>query len=974
MKNDKVIVTIGVVILLIAAVGVYFYKPAGEKVFLATGETLNLMCGVMKDVPSAIEVSDSNPFYALIATPLAVHYDKEGNREVIPMYIKNMSNPSRAVIRTEQMVGRLVDLVIDGKKSPKEVSLELAEKYWDKSDLALIIKDDKEGYEVGLVATPIAGYLSIPVIVTDKIDSDVIETLSKLKVRHALICGNLSTDLFSPYKIETADDALNITISLVEEKFGEVNYITMTNPLDAWRPKVLDKVFYSSPVMEIKSSVSTQLVQMAVGALLQSTIARFNFTIPEDYKYALVKVEVVNLNPEGIDDFGDAVSVMGGIVDQNEPEVLQEAELLSFGSTTASNPAVRDANGRVIKDRFYQEVLLYDRGGAKYELQITGNWLSRKSGKVQVNVEVDKLENPYYAMMKGLSTVAPYLTAYHKGIIFARSDFAFYPDDNVRTQKGERCPGYYSVRKNPKLAYAHNMHVFNKIHKPLNKLLAKLADIDISTPDGLKQLRNYYKDNPVYIAIVGDAEMMPRIVYDNWLMPLSEELDSLDLYGYSFGLGTPSDFIYGNIDPIPGDYSNLANDTYSYYPYQENIVGRLAGWDAQDVCVQVVRTIFYYDIIEKLGSWKNKATVLVGGGQDFQRPPIRYLISKLTGNSEEAVKLPTGFGKLMMERTKEVTLEPLGFNVTTAYDYEAAAAGYSDEALDVIKKTCLLNRLVFFKSTVAKYLGEDVAKGREYMESSNLIWANAHGSPHTFIMPGPSILGLGFGGPVMRWMLERILSCIDGGFFGPGFSLSAVGEYTPRRASEMNLGPSVMWIDSCLCGKIGGVYPQNSISMAFIHAGLNALISSPMESNIAGGYLEPKKHIYDTPWSVARAYLNATRNAKKGIYPEPHFGYMLFEDLCKELAKNATIGLALRNARNAYLPKDANSTFWWSPPLVTTGNPLLDLKLFKERQTKFKEMFGDEKTRVLPNKYFEFQEWCLYGDPAFNPYVPGEAS
>ena len=105
----------------------------------------------------------------------------------------------------------------------------------------------------------------------------------------------------------------------------------MTNPLDAWRPKVLDKVFYSSPVMEIKSSVSTQLVQMAVGALItqfttaQFTTARFNFTIPEDYKYALVKVEVVNLNPEGIDDFGDAVSVMGGIVDQNKPQVLQEA-------------------------------------------------------------------------------------------------------------------------------------------------------------------------------------------------------------------------------------------------------------------------------------------------------------------------------------------------------------------------------------------------------------------------------------------------------------------------------------------------------------------------------------------------------------------------------------------------------------------------------------------------------------------------
>jgi len=392
----------------------------------------------------------------------------------------------------------------------------------------------------------------------------------------------------------------------------------------------------------------------------------------------------------------------------------------------------------------------------------------------------------------------------------------------------------------------------------------------------------------------------------------------------------------------------------------------------------VSRTFFTFNCeciiicIKCLGDWKDKATVLVGGGQDFQRPLIRYFISRITGNSEEAVKLPTGFGKIVMERTKEKVLEPMGFKVTTAYDYEAAAVGYSMEALSKIKKSCLLNRLIFFKNFVAKYVGEDVAKGKEYMESSNFIWANAHGQPHMFGMCGPSILGLGWFGPIFRWIAERTFSCIDGGFFGPGYSLSMVGDYTPRRVAEMELGPSVMWIDSCLCGKITGVYPQNSISMAFIHAGVNTLISASVESNIAGGYLEPKKHIYDTPWSVARAYINTTLNAKKGIYPEPHFGYLMYQDMCQELMKNKTIGLAFRNARNLYLYKDANATFWWSPPLVATGNPLLDFKLWEEKYDQFVEMFGSKKTKVLPNKYFEFQEWQLYGDPAFNPYIPGE--
>lgn len=966
MKHDKVVVTIGVIILLIAGVGIYLYKPAPREGFLPSGKALVVMEGVLKDSPSAIEVADTNPFYPLIVTPLAVHYDENGNRHVVPLYVKNMSGPSKAIIRAEEMIGKNPDLVITENRDPRDVSLDLIKEYWKKSDLALIIKDDQEGYETGLVATPIASYLTAPVIVTDQIDSEVLGVLSKIDVRYLIICGNLTTDVFNSYHIENADDALNITIELVEEKFGDIDYITMTNPLDAWPPRVLDKVFYSSPVMEIGSTVSTQIFRMFMGLLTGSNTANFSFKIPDDYKYALIKVEVVNLDSDGVDEFGNKVSVQGGIMDPSLPETYQKFELISFGVSTASNPAIRDSAGRIIKDRFYQEVLLYNRGGARYNLVVSGEWLDRKSGRVQINVEVDKLENPYYAMMKKLSSLAPYLTAYHKGIIFARPDFAFYADDNALTIKGEKCPGYYSVRKNPDLAYAHNMHVFNKIHKPLNKLLAKLADIPA---DDIRNLREYYKNNPIYIAILGDAEMMPRIVYDNWLCPLSKEASS---YTYAYGLGTPSDFIYGDIDPIYGDYSNLANDTCSYYPYQENIVGRLAGWDVQDVSALIVRTFFYNDIIERLGDWKNRATVLVGGGQDFQRPPIRYLISRITGNSEEAVKLPTGFGKIMMERTKEKVLEPMGFKVTTAYDYEAAAVGYSMEALSKIKKSCLLNRLIFFKNFVAKYVGEDVAKGKEYMESSNFIWANAHGQPHMFGMCGPSILGLGWFGPIFRWIAERTLSCIDGGFLGPGYSLSAVGDYTPRRVAEMELGPSVMWIDSCLCGKITGVYPQNSISMAFIHAGVNTLISASVESNIAGGYLEPKKHIYDTPWSVARAYINTTLNAKKGIYPEPHFAYLMYQDMCQELMKNKTIGLAFRNARNLYLYKDANATFWWSPPLVATGNPLLDFKLWEEKYDQFVEMFGSKKTKVLPNKYFEFQEWQLYGDPAFNPYIPGE--
>ena len=966
-KNDKLIVLAGVAILIIASIGIYYWSPGGTTGATASKKTLFSAYGTISKTPTAMTVSDSNPFYALVATPLAVHYDREGKEQVIPLYVENITNPSRSIVRAQNMIGKPINLLADGSKTPEELSIYLAKNYWSKSDGVLLIRNNQEGYNLGVVATPIASYLSIPIIVTDKIDSSITSVLRDLGVKYSIICGNLSG--FGNYiKFEKVDDIVNFSIDLVKNKFGDVGYITLTNPLDAWRPEILNRTFYSPHAMEISSSTTTQLPRMILGMVTGKSIASYTFTIPKDYKYALVKIEVVNLDPDGVDEFGDSVAVQGGIDDKNAPENFQAFELASYGVTSASNPALRDASGKVIKDRAYQEVLLYDRGGKNYTLQISGTWLAKKSGRVQLNIEVDKLANIRYAMMKDLSSVAPYLTAYHHGIIFAKTDFAFYPDDNVLTEKGQTCPGYYSVRKNPKLAYAHDLHVFNKIHKPLNNLLAKIANIPVNN---LKNLRNYYKNNPIYIAVVGDAEMLPRIMYNNYISPLREDVSP---YSYAYGLGTPSDFIYGNIDPIPNDWSNLANDTYSYYPYQENIVGRLAGWDAQDVDAQIVRTIFYYDIINKLGDWKDKATVLVGGGQDFQKPPLRYALAKLTGGGEEPLKLPTGYGKIGMERTKEKVLKPMGFDVTSAYDCEAQSVGFSNDALSKIKKANLMNRLLFSKNYVAKYLGENVAKGKKYMENSNFIWANGHGNPYLFGMPGPSAVAMGIGGPLVKTILERILPCLDGGFFGPGFSLTAEGEYNVRQVEKMNLGPSFIWIDSCLCGKIGGVYPQNSISMAFVHAGANAIISSPMESNIGGGYLEPKNHKYDTPWSVARAYLNTTRNAKNGEYPEPHFAYLMYKDMTKELMNNKTIGLAFRDAKDAYLPEDANWTIWWSPPLITTGNPFLDLHIQNQRYNEFEKMYGSEKAKMIKNKYFEFQEFCLYGDPAFNPYVPGEAS
>ncbi len=140
----------------------------------------------------------------------------------------------------------------------------------------------------------------------------------------------------------------------------------------------------------------------------------------------------------------------------------------------------------MIKDVLYSESVVYDRGGVEYVISGSGSWLTKKEGKISAHVIVEKLENPVYPMMKGLSTVAPYLTAYHKGIVFGMPEFAFTADDNIITDRGKNCPGLYVGGKNPSLIPLSNKHFFEKIHDPLNNLLAKTAGITLTDDRDIK--------------------------------------------------------------------------------------------------------------------------------------------------------------------------------------------------------------------------------------------------------------------------------------------------------------------------------------------------------------------------------------------------------------------------------------------------------------------------------------------------------
>jgi len=983
MKNDKIIVILGVAILIFAAVGVYFWVPEKAEVQSVKTNDFIDITGDLKNAPDSITVSSSDPFYPLIATPLSVNYDEEGEQMVIPLYVLNFNNPSTAVTRLQDQLARGKNgETIKDDESAKNASLRIATNYWDHSEAALIIEYDEPGYNLGVIATPIASYLRIPVIVTEEMDADVTRVLNDLGVKKTIVCGNNLKGYGSVLKFNSVEEIVNASIMVVEEKLKqEVNYITLTNPVDAWPPKVLDSKEWDFGPTMIQTGSMSQAVATLRGAVGGKSSVTWSFTIPEDYKYALVKFEGINHDAENCDEMGDRVTFMMGPNLPDEPASLQKFEIYP-GNTAGGGIAERDASGIIVKDVLYSESVLYERGGVEYNIVVSGSWMVKKQGEVSARVIVEKLEDPVYPMMKGLSSVAPYLTAYHKGILFGKPEFAFTADDDKITDDGETCPGLYVGGKNPKLVPISNKHFFDEIHDPLNGLLAYLAGITLNDDRDIKTLRDYYVNNSgVYIALVGDGTVLPNYIYQNHVEPVGDPNgDGIDDTPYYSGGGTPSDVLYGNIDPIRYDWSNMANDVYSdteeKYPYIENIVGRITGWDAQDADALILRSVFYNELTSDLSTWKDNFGLVVGGGQDFQKPLVRYLIFgdilKMIKRGEP-MKGFTGYAEMTYKRAAYDVVEPLDFTLQGALYEEGIAKGLSEDTLNEIKTNNLVNRLLFEKWQIRRLIGEGNVKGGDIFESSNFLFVNGHGNQFQFGVAGNDIVASGIGGPLMKAFFTQTLVPILGGFIGPGGDLPTVGDYTTRTVSNMNLGPSFMWLESCICGKLDGQYSRTNIAQSLLHAGVASLIASPTGSNIGGGYLEPKNTKYDFPIQTYLKYIKAKSQWTRGIFPDAHFGEKIFEDLCTNMGKlNCSIGMAFRDSKNSYLIQDAPWLLWWSPPLnIDTGDALLNLEMAKNNYADlYQSTAAKGLSPMMESKYVSFQEYILFGDPALNPYEP----
>ncbi|MBC7081028.1 MAG: hypothetical protein H5T44_02105 [Thermoplasmatales archaeon] len=879
MKNKKIVALVGVALIATVFSGCIESVKEVEGFDIKTIDQLN---SERSAGATPIIVGDENPFYPFIATPASLFYNGS-SVDVAPLLVENFDNPSRAVEIFKKIY------TANYKEfhgiTAENLSIEIS-KLWKRSDAILLIEESRKGYELGVVATPLASYLNIPVFVTNNTDK-IKEELKRLGVEYTFVCGDLK-GYKTTWRFRTVDEINDFMIEFLKTRFGGVNYITITNPADTSRVEVLNRTTYEFENETLSANV---LLAQSINAILNGfALYSSNTFSVQDYKYARLSIDLINENSEYVSELGDDLILL--VYDPEE-------EIYIYTSTSAGIPEVE--NGDIITDKIHYETIIYNRPG-EYRADVLGRWISFTSGKYKLKIDVEEISSPYEPLMKNLSSIAPYITSYHKGIVFAKPEFAFAGNENIGIE------GVVYPSTNEKLVDPCNKHVLG-IHRQLNTILSKIANLSDT-----KELRNYYANNPIYIAIIADPTMVPMFYYHN---PDSDNI---------IGVQLPSDFIYGNIDPNPND---LENDSFTYYPFQENAVGRITGYDAQDCSALIARTIFYNEIVNKLGDWKNNATVQTGAGLEFQWVPILTTLFNILQGGEEPTKWPTGESLFINKRLSKV-MEGGGYEVRSTHLLASQREGFKDLAKYTSRFNILFPNLIEFIS------GERVVKGGEYQRNSNLIFVFNHGIYYLYESGDVILDSLGF--PPVTW-LSRFIPFVQSG-------LTSHGAYSVRYIVNEEYGPSTIFVLSCIVGRTDGLLPENCLSQAYLHAGVNAIVASTRVT-ADPGYIEPGLIFKGFG---AKGFVKALVNYLiKGEFPEPHFGAVIAEDFIINLNKNETIGMALRNAKNAYLPKDANSTFLWTPPLT------------KARY---------ESGIFLDKKYVCFREFTIYGDPAFNPYQP----
>ncbi len=506
------------------------------------------------------EPDTASRFYPLIATPLAVYYEDNNKQHIAPLLVIDEENPSKPVNRFLEIFGD-EDIYFMPDGDVEVVSREIAKEFWDKAETMLVVENSDRGYELALMATPIASYLDIPVVVGAP-DEELIKKLNCGQV--ILIGSKIEAPAHVSYtRLVDREEIISFLLGVMKKVFGRVEYIVMTNPLDAKPIHVINR--------EVILNVSGFDEAKPFGQC-HPLNRLFNYTVLDGNQ--IIRFHLTfNLprNEEQLIPTGEGFHIL--FYDQKHVNI--DTNPLSDNSSL-----------------FYTDTNAYDHGEGYYEIDIhdnPGEYHIRllSYGKQDKNwslvVTAEEIDTDIRPQAPYLSTLAPYLASCRRGLVIADSNFS----RNIAGKTGD-INRRFDVALNEaalEAACKDNLYADNV----LDEILEMMKE---------ENLYHQYLEETPYLAVLADNNMLPMYYYSS----------ETPRQHYSFeGLRQPSDNLLADID---GDGYNLSSQL-------ELAVGRIMSWDAQDASALIARTLFYDDIVDEFQGlegkeWRRSVTMVMG--------------------------------------------------------------------------------------------------------------------------------------------------------------------------------------------------------------------------------------------------------------------------------------------------------------------------------------------------------------------------
>jgi hypothetical protein len=402
----------------------------------------------------------------------------------------------------------------------------------------------------------------MPILIFDDNDVEIQTACNQLKTTHAYVVGDstlfLENVTITPLRNESM--ITDTILTVINDQFGSINYLTMTNPSDVVPPQVLNisHIQLSDHIINKKIIILGKEFD-----LVGNDTRNYTISVPDGLTRIQIAGEIDQKQGSLFRIFSPVVPLLFMTLTDAQGQIVAYANSMGYdiGKTFVETLSCDAAGPYTLQIKVYNGI----KGGFFVQRGI-----SFVDADVTIQVSLSTLSSPHLPFIPKLSSLAPYLTAAHGGLIIANASWELTDESYATVAQGSAAGPWYN----------ESLHSFTnaKVNTTVEQLKRMVETL------GVHGLLNGYLGGPAWLAILADTTMIPMHYYG------PSQADIPDR-------GLPSDNPY------------TLNQSLS--------VGRLIGWDVQDVSVLIARTFFYETLCGQPGSqddWHTRFHFVFGEG------------------------------------------------------------------------------------------------------------------------------------------------------------------------------------------------------------------------------------------------------------------------------------------------------------------------------------------------------------------------